>query len=210
MTGFNHFLALLAMGSVFPASWEARANVSDLRIATFQAHSKSIKLRSWEGNKDEMLSALHALGTKFSTYSLGEPGSQVDLKSIALSMVNEVDSSYTMDGGVLSKSDLGSQEKASIVKSIRREITPFLSRRSQMSDTARYRFIVHTYGAGSFFDSNQNANFGFRVHLFLVDTTSKKLVWFSDQAFGVGRDVTKATSRAAGSVKFKLVELLGK
>jgi hypothetical protein len=193
------------------------ANRSPLAQLTFTPPAST-------GKKDEFLSALQSLGDQFKAYEVTDTRDEIQVRELSITVANtlktfegvEFQAAGAGDGaGVVGHmamvtKPLDDNIRSQVYSTILKSTTAYLNKKCRVSDQAAMRLMIILYGGNSmYFDNNQSPWGVMEIRLFLLDTKQQHVIWYSDKAWGLGRDATHAADYAATSIKSQLDTLLG-
>src|SRR5579872_41259 len=180
------------------------------------------------GDAKEFLAALRGAGEQYQSYELADSRSPVNERELAVAIVNDVRKfSRTRDAGpgiVPPISDVSDSTRAQMTSAISGATKRLLTGRFASKDTARLRIVVLLFGDGTTDmggtalknSANVSIDIGatprggmMSVRMFLVDTKEKRVLWFTDKAWGLGGDEAAASEFAGENIVARLKYLFG-
>jgi ankyrin repeat protein len=180
----------------------------------------SIMLPLPTGKADEMLEALHKAGGSLKDYTLGEARTQIQARSISVLVLNQMDvftdpvtsntpGRYEFGG----KSRVPTQdERNKVSEALRQSTTTYLAKRFRVTSGAQFEVVVIASGRSEVYIANGPFTIPYGVEdirILLLDTQSKSLIWYNDDAWGIGENLNKATDNAKESINKHLAGLVG-
>ena len=189
-------------------------------IAAQVPGASSVMLPASTGKAEEILEALHRAGGTLKDYTLSEARTQIQVQSISLLVVNQMDvftepvttstpGKYEFGG----KSRVPTQdERNKVSETLRRSTAAYLAKRFRLISGARFEVVVIASGRSAVFIQSGVIPIPYGVEdirILLLDTQSKSLIWYNDDAWGLGGNLYKATEDATQSIKKHLAGLVG-
>ena len=169
-----------------------------------------------QGKGGEFLADLKSLGTEFSDYVLfAEPPSAIDVSELSILLQNDLKgfASRRTLGAFLQVGSLpvDNEKKEEVSAIVLKGLKRYIASKCPIREKTAFRVVVILSGSGNetHFDNNQNPNGVINIKLFLIDSSRKTIVWYSDKAWGVGQEVEKAAEFAVESISTQLDNLFG-
>jgi hypothetical protein len=166
------------------------------------------------GKADEFLSALHSM-SEYATYELSDTHAEVQARELSVYVANDVKGFAKTDappGIIATGKSLDNQARAQITATLLRSIRAYINKRCRFVDQANVKVVVMLSGAANetYIGSDGYSTFGIiNIKLFLVDTKLKRVIWYTDKAWGTGKSLPQATDFASESIAGRLDELFG-
>jgi hypothetical protein len=175
----------------------------------------SIVVPAVKDDGTDALKALKAIAPKFAEYAPGNLPGKLELPAMSLGVVSGASTiweEYVGNGQVgARKVTLDDKTKQDMAFRLSHSIGKYLSARIPLSDSARVELIVLTQPDDSMYlDSNSYAHGHLGGMLLLLDTTSKKLIWWAKCPSGTGIDPGSAAVSLSEEAQGTLGNLFGK
>jgi len=167
------------------------------------------------GKADEFLSALRAISDEYKTYELSDSRTETQVREMSVYVANDVKGFAKTDappGIIANGKPLDDQARAQITATLLRSIRAYINKRCRFVDQANIKVVVMLSGAANetYIGSDGFSTFGIiNIKLFLVDTKLKRVIWYTDKAWGTGKSVPQATDFASESIAGQLDKLFG-
>lgn len=175
-----------------------------------------------EGNKDEFLSAIQSVGDEYKAYEVSDARDKIQVRDLSVAVVNTLktfegvefiaagagDPSGVVGHMAMVTKPLDESTRSQVYSTVLKSTTAYLNKKCRVSDQAAVKLMVILYGGTSmYFDSNQTPWGEMDIRLFLLDTKQQRVIWYSDKAWGLGRDAIHAADFAATSIASQLDKL---
>jgi hypothetical protein len=166
------------------------------------------------GKSVEFLSALGGISDEYKTYQVSETHEETQVREMSVYVANDVKGFANTDaprGIIATGKPLDDQARAQTTTTLLRSIRAYISKRCRFVDEASIKVVVMLSGAAneSYIDNNYNTLGIINIKLFLVDTKLKRVIWYTDKAWGTGKSLPQATDFASESIAGRLDELFG-
>jgi hypothetical protein len=163
-----------------------------------------------EGDAGEFLKALQAVSDDYKTYEVSGARSEIEAREMSVTVVNDLKTLGHAEGGTFYFDTLTEESRAQFQSNILLSNTNYLRKKCRVTDQARIKLMVMIYDKRSMhFDNNGYPWAVVGVRLLLLDTQDKKILWYTNKAWGLGNDVKGASEFASGSINLQLDHLFG-
>ena len=176
-----------------------------------------VKLPASTGKSAEMLEALHKSGGVFAGYTMSEPRTQIQLRTVSVVVLNQMDVfTEPMTSSTPGRYEFGGQsrvptqvERNKVTETIRRSTAGYLAKRFHVISGAQFELAVIVSGRNGVYIQNGFNPWGVvDIRILLLDTQTKSVVWYNDDAWGLGKTLESATDSATTSTNQQLAALL--
>lgn len=163
-----------------------------------------------EGNADASLSALRSVGDEYKNFETVSARSRIEAREISISVINNLKTLGHTAGGSFYFDHLSDDARSQFTSRITHATTDYLSKKCKVVDQARLKLLIMLYDEDSIhFDGNGYPWASVGIKLFLLDTKTQQIVWFTDNADVRANDPLQASDRASVSIDNKLDRLFG-
>jgi hypothetical protein len=163
----------------------------------------------------EFLSALRTVGDEYKTYELSNARTEIQAREMSVYVANDV-KGFSNGGdtpGVISVGKpVDDQARVQTTVTILRSIQAYLNKKCRAADQADLKVMVMLSGSSNetYIGSDGYSSFGIiNIKLFLLDTKLKRVIWYTDKAWGRGKSLPQAADFASESIAAQLDHLFG-
>ncbi len=178
------------------------------------------------GDSNKFLTALHTSAKEYQTYQFAHVQKKINESSIAVTVINNLHKfSETGNSGLVPPiSAVSDKTRARMTAKITRSISKYLAQKYRVTSSARLRIVIMVYGNGETWmggtqltnSTNSTIDLGtpplggmISLRIFLLDTHTRQILWYSNEAWAYGKDEARAAEFASENIIARLRYLFG-